>query len=229
MADWLEMCAAASARERVRARKLARSATLSEAEALRRTLTITAGSRSLATLILERRQIARDDSARCAARKQQQARAWQHKRGGALPDPHSWQGWFDGSAVPNPGRIGLGAVLRSPAGKITELSLLGGCGDSNQAEYLALIGLLELARQQQVMMLVIYGDSKIVLDDLVAPNSIAALQSYRSRARELIAQIDTVQLQWIPRARNGAADALSQRARPDSNLPKKKPRESGAW
>jgi ribonuclease HI len=40
----------------------------------------------------------------------------------------------------------------------------------------------------------------------------AVLSSYATQARHLIAQLADVRLQWIPRARNAAADALSQHA-----------------
>ena len=34
-----------------------------------------------------------------------------------------WQVWFDGSALPNPGKIGIGAVLIAPDGRSEEKSL----------------------------------------------------------------------------------------------------------
>ena len=50
-----------------------------------------------------------------------------------------WHIWFDGSACPNPGRIGLGVFVLGPEGQQREYSGLaaqGGC--NNEAELLAL-------------------------------------------------------------------------------------------
>lgn len=60
----------------------------------------------------------------------------------------------------------------------------------------------------------IYGDSRVVIDDMLAPRDggIRSLAHHATRARSLIAQIGVVNLQWIPRERNASADALSHRA-----------------
>jgi ribonuclease HI len=53
-----------------------------------------------------------------------------------------------------------------------------------------------------------------VVDDVNGPDHAAApvLQSYRQAVHALLAQLGEVTLRWIPRHRNTAADALSQRA-----------------
>jgi ribonuclease HI len=57
----------------------------------------------------------------------------------------AWRGWFDGSAHPNPGQIGIGALLCGPDGQRVEISRRAGHGSSSDAEYLALTALLEAA------------------------------------------------------------------------------------
>ena len=212
MSDWTELCAAASQRERVRARKLVRTAALSERDALYRILTEAAHPAGLAALMQCRAELRIAGQLRKTARNALQQAAAQRRCMPATVAADCWQSWFDGSARPNPGQIGLGAVLRSPAGRIIELSLCGGFGDSNQAEYMALIALLEAACQQHVAALLIYGDSRVVLDDINATAGIPALVRYRERALGLLAQIPDAQVHWIPRLRNQAADALAQRA-----------------
>ena len=125
-----------------------------------------------------------------------------------------WRAWFDGSARPNPGRCAIGVLLSGPAGESVEISRLAGYGDSSEAEYRALIALLEAAIAHQLGQLSIFGDSLVVVDDVNGPDHAAApaLQAYRSAVHALLAQLDNVTLRWIPRHRNTAADALSQRA-----------------
>jgi ribonuclease HI len=105
-------------------------------------------------------------------------------------------------------------VLKSPHGETVEISAEAGRGDSSAAEYLALIALLEAARRAGARTLSIYGDSRVVIDDMLAPRDggIRSLTHHAMHARSLITQIGEVRLQWIPRERNASADALSRRA-----------------
>ena len=107
-------------------------------------------------------------------------------------------------------------MLESPDGDVVKISTLAGHGDSCEAEYLALIAVLEAAvsRRPAPARLVIHGDSQVVIEDVLRDeaSSAPALSSYATQARSLIAQLADVRLQWIPRARNAAADALSQHA-----------------
>jgi ribonuclease HI len=125
-----------------------------------------------------------------------------------------WRAWFDGSARPNPGRCAIGALLTGPDGQLVEISRPAGYGDSSEAEYRALIALLEAAIAHEAQQLTIYGDSLVVVDDVNGPDHAAApaFQTYRRAVHGLLAQLGQVTLRWIPRHRNTAADALSQRA-----------------
>jgi ribonuclease HI len=66
----------------------------------------------------------------------------------------------------------------------------------------------------QPAQLVIYGDSLVIIDDMNqhAAKGADSLRGEREHARSLIAQMDHVELRWIPRHRNAAADRLSQQA-----------------
>jgi ribonuclease HI len=129
--------------------------------------------------------------------------------------PTAWRAWFDGSAHPNPGDCGIGALLAGPGGERIEISRAAGYGNSSEAEYRALLALLDAAVARGAHGLTIYGDSKVVIDDVNGPDATAAvsLHTYRQAALALIAQLRGVTLRWIPRHKNGEADALSQRAR----------------
>jgi len=216
MIDFDELLAVAYKKERLQSRRLAKGAAFSEHAALLRTLQKAAGEQSLRQLVDARR--AEHAKAADARRARELERA---NRPAPLRAPErllaeddAWIGWFDGSALPNPGRIGTGGVLERPDGVTFEISAAAGHGDSSAAEYLALIALLETALRERARKVRIYGDSRVVIDDVgtVERAGIRSLAHHAARVRSLIAQIGDVRLQWIPRARNAHADRLSREA-----------------
>lgn len=214
MTEFEELCAAAYQKERVIGRRLARNIALSEEEALKQVLQKVAGNGTLGALISVRRLAKLDAAAKLKLRRRHKAELLAQKKAEKLPDACAWLAWFDGSAHPNPGRIGIGGLLRGPDGHTLEISFAGGQGDSNQAEYLALIAVLEAAVRIQPEQLVVYGDSQVVINAVTTADGIGAhgLQNHCERAKLLVAQLKAVRLIWIPREKNTAADALSQRA-----------------
>ena len=213
MIDLAILQAAAFKTELSAARRLTARTGMPEAEALERTLSLSAGSAGLASL-LSARQAQRRHAELQAARRQASVAA-ARTRGAGL-DASAWRAWFDGSARPNPGRCGLGAVLEGPAGQRCELSVDGGHGNSSEAEYRALNAVLRAAIDHGATDLLVLGDSQVVIDDVHAPDSASApvLRAYRERVRTLLARLPGTTLRWIPRHKNLEADALSQRAVP---------------
>ena len=204
--------------ERVAARRLATRAQLSEAQALLQVLTqaaATAGLTDLAALLAVRASAKQRDADRRAGRRAEQAARLAQRQAQLAPPPDRWRGWFDGSAHPNPGRIGIGALLCGPADQRIEISRRAGYGNSGEAEYLALTALLEAAVDAGARDLLLHGDSQVVVNDVNAGNSVSGasgLEDYRARVLAMMAQTATTRLQWVPRHRNGDADRLSQRA-----------------
>lgn len=126
-----------------------------------------------------------------------------------------WQAWFDGSASPNPGAIGIGAVLLSPLTQRYEKSerlAVGGC--NNEAELRALCAVLELAVAAGAKRLLVRGDSDVTIRYVCGPETtaIAPLFSLVAHAQSWLARFEDVQLLWIPRHRNGEADRLARQA-----------------
>ena len=206
MTDLASLLAAAYKTERAASRRMM-STGLSEHEALLRTLTASAGRQGLAALLdaraaLRLHQLDRAD-ARAATNRPQES--------DSARTP--WRGWFDGSAHPNPGRCGIGALLLGPAGQRVEVAQAAGYGNSSEAEYRALIALLEAAVGAGARGLTVYGDSRVVIDDVAQPPHRAAqsLLALHAATHALLAQLGDVQLRWIPRHKNTHADALSQR------------------
>jgi ribonuclease HI len=205
---------AANRTELAASRKLALTHGLPLEDALRTTLAASAGAAGLAALLAERAALREAEGARALARRAVRADALAARQARHTGAPTAWRAWFDGSARPNPGRCGIGARLVGPAGELVELSQPAGYGNSSEAEYLALIAVLEAALAQGAHELTVYGDSRVVLDDVAAADAKSApvLQPYRARARALLARLPGTALRWIPRHKNLEADALSQRA-----------------
>jgi ribonuclease HI len=200
--------------ERVAARRLAARMQLSEAQALLQVLTLAAGALGLAHLLAEREALRLRDEERSQSRQAASAHKLAVRKAGMQPSAAAWRGWFDGSAHPNPGQIGIGALLCGPDGQRVEISRRAGYGNSSEAEYLALTALLEAARDHGAHGLLVCGDSQVVVNDvnLGAARGAKGLEEHRARVVSLMAALGDVGLRWIPRHRNGAADRLSQLA-----------------
>ncbi|WP_227816628.1 ribonuclease HI family protein [Nitrogeniibacter aestuarii] len=125
-----------------------------------------------------------------------------------------WRLWIDGTAVPNPGALGMGVVLEAPDGSTRRESLRGHHGCSNAAELHALIHGLALARDAGITALTIFSDS-----DFVVRHVGGEQQTRSERLRELVLDarkalhaFEHAELFWIPRHRNSEADTLARGA-----------------
>lgn len=199
--------------ERVAARRLAARTQISETLALLQVLTLAAGATGLAQLLAEREALRQRDEERRAARQAHAAHKLAQRKAAMQPSA-AWRGWFDGSAHPNPGQIGIGALLCGPDGQRIEISRRAGHGNSSEAEYLALTALLEAARDMGATELAVHGDSQVVINDVNPGTARGAkgLEEHREHVMALMAALGSVNLRWVPRHRNGEADRLSQQA-----------------
>ena len=138
----------------------------------------------------------------------------------ALPHPpsHHCCIHIDGSSLPNPGPMSLGAVLHMPDGAQHTLSKnLHRSGCNNEAELLALMAALDLAKSLGARCLTVRTDSHVLLEQLGPPlpkpaRPIARLSHLFDEARLHIQGFDELVLQWVPRHRNTEADALARAA-----------------
>lgn len=201
--------------ERSASRRLAARSGCSYDDALLTTLRDIAGGDARLAFLLDQRA-AEQAAQQASATERQARRAADHFQRQQLKNgaPTPWRGWFDGSAWPNPGRCGIGALLTGPDGRRIAVSRAAGYGNSSEAEYRALIALLETALAQGADGVTVYGDSKVVIDDVLGTAAGAAsLADLRAEAQALIGRFADITLRWIPRHRNADADALSQQAR----------------
>ena len=124
-------------------------------------------------------------------------------------DNSTWHAWFDGATKDtNPGIRGIGAVLKGPAGQIVEIAQAIGEGTNNEAEYCALMAVLDAAVEAKVQNLVVYGDSQLVIKQVSGEWLINArgLVPLCKTVVELKALIPHVTLCWIPREENTEAE-----------------------
>lgn len=132
-------------------------------------------------------------------------------------DTDLWTAYIDASALPNPGRMALGAVITAPDGTRQLLSQVcpeQGC--NNEAELRALMAVLQTLLGLQARRLAIFTDSSVLVEQL-APSPrptrpIVRLADLFDQARAMLAEFEHVQLRWIPRHRNTEADALARAA-----------------
>jgi len=132
------------------------------------------------------------------------------------PEPSSvWIVYCDGSALPNPGSIGIGVILIDPFGvchTLSEVTNTKGC--NNEAEIRALMAALHEAKRRGAARLQIYSDSRVVVEQLgpLPVKPIARMAILFDEARGLLKAFEHTRLQWIPRHRNSGADALARAA-----------------
>ena len=134
--------------------------------------------------------------------------------------------WFDGACEPrNPGGIATCGWVIELRGETLEeghrVVANGPQATNNLAEYSALglaLGSLiasDIVNQDRVESLSVYGDSKLVIEQISGRWQCKQVrtQKLRDRCLELLSQIGIPwQATWIPRDENERADALSQLA-----------------
>ncbi|HEV8238438.1 MAG TPA: ribonuclease HI family protein [Thermoanaerobaculia bacterium] len=131
----------------------------------------------------------------------------------------SARAWFDGAARGNPGEAGFGLVVESDGGVEEHGGYLGRT-TNNVAEYSGLLAALTWARRAGVEELSLFGDSELVVKQLLGAYKVKAphLMPLFLRALALRREIPRVRIQHVPRAENKRADLLSNRAI-DERLP----------
>ena len=124
-----------------------------------------------------------------------------------------WTLFFDGSTCDQ--GAGISIVLISPQGKKYEFSLsIVATFTNNQAEYQALIKGLELLREVRADIVEIFGDSMLVINQLVGVYECRSeiLVSYYERCLQLLKEFKDFRLEHIPRLHNEEANRLAQHA-----------------
>ena len=123
-------------------------------------------------------------------------------------------GFFDGASAGNPGKMGIGFVIFDENKKsIIDGAEYIGVGTNNEAEYQAVISLLQFAVQNKIQNIAVFGDSKLVIKQILGEWKVKAenLKPYVREAQQLKAKIPNIVISWIPREQNTYADRLSKK------------------
>ena len=131
--------------------------------------------------------------------------------------------YFDGGSRGNPGKSGCGAVMYSDATneEIWSLSFyMGANSTNNQAEYTALIHGLEQALARGVQNIKCFGDSKLVVMQVMGRWKVKnpALKALHARATALKQRFRRFAIKYIPREENSVADGLANQAMDKADL-----------
>lgn len=126
----------------------------------------------------------------------------------------------DGGSRGNPGPAAIGVAVTTPAGDVVHtISQYLGVGTNNEAEYQAILSSLEWLRDytttNTVAKVVWRLDSKLVVEQLSKRWKIkeARLLDYAQRCWVIMAALTPqLELTYVPREQNKAADALVNQA-----------------
>ncbi|XP_072066840.1 uncharacterized protein [Arachis hypogaea] len=124
-----------------------------------------------------------------------------------------WKLHVDGAYNQTFGEAGI--ILESPTGVVYEQSIKFDFPVSNnQAEYEALLGGLQLAREVGATRLEVCSDSQVITSQVNGMHQAreSLLQKYLERVKKLKEDFDDVTVQHVPRERNTRADLLSKLA-----------------
>jgi probable phosphoglycerate mutase len=131
---------------------------------------------------------------------------------------YGWKAYVDGAARSNPGGGGIGVVLHRPEGDPIEISEWIATGDSNYAEYAALLVALAISARHQVSSLHVLSDSQVVVRQISGRYRCQspALRPIHDRCQELIRGFEVFSIAHISREQN-FADRLAHTALEDAD------------
>lgn len=121
-------------------------------------------------------------------------------------------GFFDGACQGNPGPIGIGVSIFDDKREIALGAGPVSHGTNNEAEYLAVIKLLESAISIGIKDIVVTGDSQLIINQINGKwQAGEKFKDMLSKVHSLSAQFNNIKFEWIAREKNKRADALSKR------------------
>jgi len=122
--------------------------------------------------------------------------------------------YTDGGARGNPGPAAIGGIIMQNNKKIAEFSEFIGSNTNNQAEYLALLKSLRLARENNIEHILCYLDSELVVNQL---NGLYKVKNEKlivifEKVKSIMGKFKEVKFAHIPREKNAKADSLVNKA-----------------
>ncbi len=122
--------------------------------------------------------------------------------------------YTDGASRNNPGEAGAGVFIMQAGRPVAKIARYLGTTTNNIAEYTAAIIGLEHAVKVGASSVKLNADSELLVKQLNGQYKVKneGLKPLYLKAKELIAKIGSVEVQYIPRAMNSEADALANKA-----------------
>jgi ribonuclease HI len=122
--------------------------------------------------------------------------------------------YTDGASRNNPGEAGAGIFILRDGVPVDRIARYLGTTTNNIAEYQAAIIGLERALKLGASNVRLHADSELMVKQLNGQYKVKneGLKPLYQKAKELIAKIGRVEVQYIPREQNKEADALANKA-----------------
>ncbi|PKU69666.1 hypothetical protein MA16_Dca027480 [Dendrobium catenatum] len=102
---------------------------------------------------------------------------------------------------------------------------------NNEAEYEALIAWMEIAIDIKIQNLQIFGDSQLVINQILGIYKICKVEMahYHRRTLELLKQVPNIKIIQVPRGQNAKADCLAKLAKEVTNTNEETPIYIGVY
>lgn len=125
-----------------------------------------------------------------------------------------YQIYCDGASRSNPGESSVGISISKDNEEIDTIKKRIGIATNNVAEYLGLIEALQYCIENNIMEVVIYLDSLLVVQQVNLEYKVKSkkLQEYYNLAIDLINQINNIEINHVRREFNKRADQLANQA-----------------
>ena len=125
-----------------------------------------------------------------------------------------YQIYCDGASRSNPGEASVGISILKNNEEIDTIKKRIGIATNNVAEYLGLIEALQYCIEKNIMNVVIYLDSLLVVQQVNLEYKVKSkkLQEYYNQALDLINKINNIKINHVRREFNKRADQLANQA-----------------
>jgi ribonuclease HI len=125
-----------------------------------------------------------------------------------------YQIYCDGASRSNPGESSVGISISKDNEEIDTIKKRIGIATNNVAEYLGLIEALQYCIENNIMEVVIYLDSLLVVNQVNLEYKVKSkkLQEYYNLAIDLINKINNIEINHVRREFNKRADQLANQA-----------------
>ena len=122
---------------------------------------------------------------------------------------------IDGASRGNPGPAAYGVLVETSEGeRLATFAKCLGQTTNNFAEYQALLAALEYALQHKHLRVKVFSDSELLVRQMQGAYKVKSrdLKPLYDRAQKIVAQLESFDIQHVPREQNREADQLANQA-----------------